>query len=132
MLTAAQMIDARRYMGYQAIGTTINLNGDNDLVYASFGMVTMSLDTRLKTLAAAEEAVLVNTYLVNLTVLESAIVAASANLDTDQAAVWKHNKNEVSDRDRLFDSWRKRLCGFLGFPCGDNIGSRNSVALMRA
>lgn len=131
-LTAAQMTDARRYMGYQVVGTTMNINGDNDLVYASFGMVTMSLYTRLTTLSASEEAVLINTYLTNLATLESAIVSASANLDTDQAAVWTHNKNEQADRDRLFDSWRRRMCTFIGFPPGPGLSSGNSIPIARA
>jgi len=130
-LTAAQMTDARRYMGYQAVGTTMTIDGNTDLVYASFGMVTMSLYTRLTTLTATEEAVLINTYLTNLATLETAIVGTSANLDTDQAAVWVHNKREQADRDRLFDSWRIRMCEFIGFPPGPNLGGGRNTILVR-
>lgn len=131
-LTTAQMADARRFMGYQAVGTTMTINGNTDLVYARVGMITMSLYTRLTTLTADEETILTGVYLTNLTTLEQAIVGVSANLDTDQAAVWTHNKNEVADRERLFDGWRRRMCAFLGFAPGPGIGSGGSVSLSRA
>ena len=62
-------------------------------------------------------------YLGNLTVLELAVPAASDNLDTDQASMWTRNKDELTDRIRLFDEWRRRLCGFLGVPAGPALSS---------
>lgn len=122
-LTTAQMTDVRRFMGYSVVGTTMPINGNQDLVYGVFGMTQMSLYTRLTSLTSDEETVLINTYLTNLTTLETAVIGASANLDTDEAAVWKHNKNEVGDRFSLFDSWRRRLCQFIGFPPGPLLGN---------
>lgn len=122
-LTDAQMTDTRRFMGYGLYGTTAPLTDDQDTVYLRFGMVVMSLHRRLTSLTAAEEAVLVNTYLANLTTLETGIVGAAANLDTDVAAVWTRNRTEVADRASLFDSWRRRLCGFLGVPPGPDLGN---------
>ncbi len=122
-LTAAQLTDTRRFMGYQLAGTTMQITNDQDLVYGYFGMVVMSLQQRLTSLSASEEAVLVNVYLTNLTALETAIPTTSDNLDTDQAAVWKHNSRELADRDRLFDSWRRRMCGFIGFAPGPGLGN---------
>lgn len=130
MLTDAQMTDVRRFMGYQLVGTTMPITGSQDLVYGRFGMVIMSLFTRLTTLSASEESVLINTYLTNLYALETAIPATADNLDTDQAAVWKHNAREQADRDRLFDSWRRRMCGFIGFAPGPGLGS-GSISVMR-
>lgn len=130
-LTAQQMTDTRRYMGYSVVGTTQPINANYDVVYGRFGMVTMSLYLRLTTLTPEEESVLINTYLTNLSALETAIIGVSANLDTDQAAVWIHNKQEQADRDRLFDSWRIRLCAFIGFPPG-KMGSGSCVSLSRA
>lgn len=130
-LTEAQITDVRRYAGFQASGVPA-LTANNDIAYLVFGTRQMSLVERLNTLSASEEAVLVNTYLANLATLESAIVAAAANLDTDEAAVWKRNKNEVADRERLFDGWRRRMCAFLGFAPGPGIGSGAQVSLMRA
>ena len=60
-------------------------------------------------------------YLANLNVLESAILRSAENLDTDQAAVWTRNRSEVMDRERLYKSWRVRLCGFLGIPPGPGV-----------
>jgi hypothetical protein len=130
MLTDAQLTDVRRYMGYQLAGTTMQITNDQDLVYGQFGMVVMSLHQRLTSLSASEEAVLINTYLTNLAALETAIPTTSDNLDTDQAAVWRHNSREQMDRDRLFDSWRRRMCAFIGFAPGPGLGG-GSIALIR-
>lgn len=127
-LTSAQMADTRRFLGYQLAGTTMATTADQDTVYMRFGMLTMSLYKRLTTLSADEENVLINVYLDNLTALESAIVTAGDNLDTDQAAVWFRNKNEVGDRMALLNLWRRRLCGFLGCPPGPDLASGLSVA----
>lgn len=129
-LTDAQITDVRRYAGFQLAGTP-PLTSNNDLAYLVFGMRQMSLIERLSSLSASEESVLINTYLTNLNTLESAIIGAAANLDTDEAAVWKHNKQEVQDRERLFDSWRRRMCAFLGFAPGPGIGSSAQISLVR-
>lgn len=130
-LTDAQITDVRRYAGFQLSGTPA-LTANNDIAYLVFGTRQMSLVERLNSLSASEESVLVNTYLTNLNTLEAAIVSAAANLDTDQAAVWKHNKTEVEERERLFDSWRRRMCAFLGFAPGPGIAASSSVSLTRA
>jgi len=80
------------------------------------------LEFRLTNLSDSE-IVIVRRYLGNLTVLELAVPAASDNLDTDQASMWTRNKDEPADRMRLFDEWRRRLCGFLGVPVGPALSS---------
>jgi hypothetical protein len=62
------------------------------------------------------------TYLATLNQLEQAVPGASENLDSDAAASWQHNSNEVADRLRLFDGWRRRLCAFMGVPPGEGLG----------
>lgn len=126
-LTEAQMTDVRRYMGYQIAGTTQPITDDQDLVYGQFGMVTMSLYTRLTTLSASEEAVLINTYLTPLASLETGILGAADNLDTASAAVWTRNANEVGDRTSLFRQWRREMCAFLGFAPGPGLRQSNSI-----
>ena len=61
---------------------------------------------------------MVLTYLAQLAALEFAVPRAGDGMDTDQAAVWTRNRDEARDRARLFDDWRRRLCGFLGLPPG--------------
>lgn len=130
MLTDAQMTDVRRYAGYWLVGTTQPVTANTDTVYVRFGMTVMSLYTRLTTFSASEEAVLVNTYLAKLATLETDIVGSAANLDTDVAAVWTHNKREVQDRTALFDMWRQRMCEFIGLPPGPGLGGATKI--MRA
>ena len=107
--TDAEKTDIRRFCGYQAYGSSANLNTGYRFM-TQYG----KLEFKLNNLSTAEEAVVRTTYLANLATLETAIVGASANLDTSAASVWTHNKNEVSDRTGLFNQWRQGLCGFLG------------------
>ena len=123
--TDAQLTDIRRYCGFPA-------RADGNVLFAApwVNVQYLALEYRLQHLSQTEGAVVVQ-YLTTLNTLEAAIPAAGANLDTDQAAVWYHNKNEVRDRSKLFDSWRRRLCGFLGIEQGPNFGGGgNSIQLV--
>lgn len=123
--TDAQLVDVRRFCGYPAYG-------DGDVVFPMPWILRqyLALEYRLQHISQNEGLVVVNTYLTNLYALENAIPSASANLDTAQAAVWTWNKNELRDRDALFDSWRKRLCNFLGVPPGPNFGGCSNALVV--
>ncbi|EJN07793.1 hypothetical protein [Herbaspirillum sp. YR522] len=131
-LSEAQMTDVRRYMGYQLAGNSMPITDDNDLVYGAFGMVTMSLHRRLTTLTQSEEQVLTANFLGRLNELEADIYGARENLDTDEAAVWKHNKQEVGDRFGLYNRVRMELCRFIGFRPGSGLAGSASVSLVRS
>ena len=126
-LTNAQMVAVRKYAGYQLAGTTMPITDDQDLVYCQFGFVTMSLHKRLTTLDADEEADLIASYLTPLALRQSEIQGAAANLDTDVAAVWTHNKNEVAERRAMFNSLRRDMCDFLGLPYGPALQTTNRM-----
>lgn len=115
--TTAERVDIRRYAGYPAYGGTPS-SFQSYRFFAAYG----TLEYRMSNLLAEEETVIRTTFLANLATLESAIPAAGANLDTDAAAVWTHNKNEVKDRSALFNKWRRDLCAFLGVPPGPALG----------
>lgn len=124
--TRAQLVDIRRFCGYPAYG-------DGAVVFPQPWIMRqyLALEYRLQHMSEDEGAVVVGTFLNHLAELEQAIPAASENLDTDQAAVWTRNKNEVADRARLLDYWRQRLCDFLGISPGPNFGGRrNSPGLV--
>jgi hypothetical protein len=104
--------DIRRFCGYPARGSAAT-GFENWRFFQAYGL----LEFRMNNLSAAEEAV-VKRYLGTLTVLEHAVPRAGDNLDTDQAAVWTRNRDELRDRTKLFDDWRHRLCGFFGIPPG--------------
>ncbi len=122
-LTDAEKTDARRFCGYPAYGA-----GAAGFQGWRFFQVYGLMEYRLNNLSDAELAV-IRTYLATLNTLETAIPNASGNLDTAQASVWRHNANELDDRLRLFDSWRRRLCGFLGLPPGPAL-SDGTVTLV--
>ncbi|MDR3480430.1 MAG: hypothetical protein P4L91_06905 [Burkholderiaceae bacterium] len=123
--TDAQLVDIRRFCGYPVYGS-------GAVVFpAPWTMKQyMALEYKLQNINTDEANVVINTYLANLTTLETAIPAASANLDTDAAAVWTHNKNEQRDRERLFDGWRMRLCQFLGVPPGPNFSATSGALVV--
>ncbi|MFN3886134.1 MAG: hypothetical protein ACK4MG_04175 [Aquabacterium sp.] len=115
--TDAEKTEIRRFCGYGAYG------GGQPLPASGYRFATRygAMEYRLNTLSASEEAV-ARRYLTDLAGLESAIVGASSNLDTDSAAVWKRNPNEVRDRRQLFNLWRREFCRFLGIPPGPGLG----------
>jgi hypothetical protein len=125
-LTSAQLVDVRRYCGYSVSGDTES-HPYRELVYSNVSYMGLSLDYRLAHLAAEEESVITTTYLPNLKTREREIQGASANLDTEQAAVWKRNRSEVSDRINLFNWLRRDLCTFLGIPPGPQLLDGNRV-----
>ena len=112
----AERTDVRRYCGYPAYGS-----GTSGFQGWRFYQVYGLMEYRMNFLSGSEEAV-VRQYLATLAQLEAGVPQAAANLDTDKAAVWTHNANEVRDRARLFDDWRRRLCGFMGLPPGPALG----------
>jgi hypothetical protein len=108
----SEKTDIRRFCGYPAYGAA-NSNFQNWRFFQAYGL----LEFRMNNLSDAE-ATVVRRYLGTLTVLEFAVPRAGDNLDIDQASVWTRNRDELRDRTRLFDDWRRRLCGFLGIPPG--------------
>lgn len=110
--TDGQKTDIRRFCGYPAYGA-----GAAGFSSWRFFQAYGTLEYRLNNLAPAEIAVTLQ-YISTLAALEAVIPTASDNLDTEMAAGWTHNAREVADRVALLDSWRRRLCGFLGIPPG--------------
>jgi hypothetical protein len=129
--TDAQFVDIRRFCGYPA-------RADGNVLFPApwVNVQYLALEYRLQHMSQSEGAVVITTYLTNLYVLETAIVTAAANLDTDQAAVWKHNRDEVPQRAALFDAWRRRLCAFMGIQPGPDFvtagggGAGSTVAMV--
>lgn len=115
-LTNQERVDVRRFCGYGAFGG-ISSPAFGWRFFTAYG----TLEFKISNLAAEEEATLRSIYLTSTTslyVLESSLYATSANLDTDVAAVWTHNKNEQKDREKLFNRMRVDLCDFLGVDRG--------------
>ena len=116
--TTAERVDIRRFAGYSMYGaSTASLTGYR--FFTHYG----TLEYRVTNMMPEEEAVVRTTYLAPLALLEAAIPAAAANLDTDSAAVWKRNRNEVADRTALYAQIRRGLCSFIGVPPGEGLGS---------
>jgi hypothetical protein len=123
LLTDAERVDIRRFCGYPAYGAA-----PTGMQSWRYFQVYGLLEFRLGNLSDPEIAI-VRRYLGTLTMLEVAVPAASDNLDTDQASMWIRNKDELPDRIRLLDEWRRRLCGFLGVESGPAL-SDGTIALV--
>jgi hypothetical protein len=115
--TDAEKTDIRRYCGFGAYGGGQPLPASGYRFSTRYG----TLEYKMNTLGTAEEAV-ARTFIANLNALEAAVVAAGSNLDTESAAVWVRNPNEVRDRTRLYNQQRRELCRFLGIPPGPELG----------
>jgi hypothetical protein len=122
--TDSQKTDIRRHCGYPAVGTGAD-GFQNWRFYQAYGL----LEYRLLRMSGSEEAV-VEGYLATLALLEVAIPNASTTLDTAKAAVWERNPAELAERSRLFDDWRRRLCGFIGIPPGPALATSGSSVPM--
>lgn len=123
MLTAQQMADVRRFAGYPMLADVV-ADDSRDFAYGWVSPgVWQTLNHRLTNMKPEEQSILIATYLTPLYTLETAIYGAGANLDTDQAAVWTRNRNEVRDRKNLFDDWRRRMCFFIGVAPGPSLGN---------
>ena len=121
-LTAQQTAGVRRFAGYPMLADTV-VDDNKDWAYSSvFTATWQTLYHRLTNMRAEEESILINTYLTNLYVLETAIPSSGADLDTNVASVWERNPQEVSDRIDLFDQWRRRMCSFIGVDPGPSLG----------
>jgi hypothetical protein len=117
MFTDAQKTDIRRHCGYPAYGAT-SAGNMGWRFFTAYG----ALEYRLNNLSCSEETVAL-TYIATLNQLEAVVPGVSDNLDSDGAASWQHNPNELADRLTLLDSWRLRLCKFLGVPPGEGLNS---------
>jgi hypothetical protein len=123
-LTDAEKVDIRRFCGYPAYGAA-----PTGMQSWRYFQVYGLLEFRLTNLSPSEIAI-TRRYLGNLTMLELAVPAAADNLDTEQASMWTRNKDELADRIRLLDEWRRRLCGFLGIPKGPALSSGTACLIV--
>ncbi len=121
MLTEAQRINVRRWLGYPVLS-------EPDIVYSLDYLSTLT--QRLDALTADEETIIIDSYLVPLAQLEAARLTASDNLDTLVAGPWTANPKELSQRTNLYETYRRDLANFLGF--APMLGGRLSVMNIRA
>ncbi len=101
-LTAAELVAVRRFCGYGPPRA-----GQIDVVAIAIAGLTQDYIDVVRT-----------SFLTNLYLLEGDIPATRQNLDTAEAAVWKHNPRELEQRRDLYRDTRLGLCGTLGIDSG--------------
>ncbi|KXV33806.1 hypothetical protein AD940_09655 [Gluconobacter thailandicus] len=122
-LTEGEKMDVRRFCGYPAVGSR-----ETGQESWRFFQVEGALEWRIGNLSGAELQQ-IRLYLLQLYPLEKALLGASDNLDTAQAASWYHNGHELRDRMTLFTLWRRRLCAFLGVTGGLELQDGRAVVI---
>jgi len=122
-LTEGEKMDVRRFCGYPAVGSR-----ETGQESWRFFQVEGALEWRMGNLSGAELQQ-VRLYLSQLYPLETALLEASDNLDTAQAASWYHNGHELRDRVALLTLWRRRLCVFLGVTGGLELQDGRAVVI---
>lgn len=128
-LTAQQLVDLRYYIGYSVTGDVTSAPY-RELVYSNVSYFGLSIDYRLSHLSTEEEYLVTTYFLVNLKARRDEIQAAAENLDTNRAAIWERNRDEVGNRMAMFNALRRELCFFLGFQPGPMITA--SIRSVRA
>ena len=104
-LSAADTVDLLRFCGYAP--------GDH------------TLDPQLAGMSAEVQAV-VTAQLGRLRKIECQIGEAAGDLDTNRAAVWYRNTNQVADLFSLLNAQAERLCALLGVLPGPFFGAGGS------
>lgn len=61
-------------------------------------------------------------YLPIISALESAVAGASDNLDVKRADVWTAREDEVPERVKLYNHWRRKLARFISIPIFEDTG----------
>lgn len=121
MLTDDQKDDVRRHLGFPTFGNGITASPPA-FGYRYFEWY-LTLEYRMNNLSTNQELLVQTPYLDNCNATFNAIQTASANLDTDRAAVWYHNEKEVRDRLDLYKLNCNLLAAFFGVPCIGNVVS---------
>ena len=120
--TNAEKVSIRRHMGFQVFGSSPT-QAFGYRYFTRYG----TLEFRLNNMDSDEEAV-VRSYATMCNTLEQNILQAGANLGTAAASVWTRNAGEQIDRERLYHSWRLKLCAFFGVK-GPELEGAGTVSL---
>lgn len=116
-LSQAERVDVRRFLGCSVRGYGATMDP-----FGRWFVDDPTLEWRLSNLSTDELPIL-REKLADLRILDRAIVTAGEGLDTAQAAVWKRNPAEMTERSRLYAERRADLAAFLGVPTGSGLRS---------
>jgi len=122
-LSEAERVDVRRFCGYPAFGAGSS-GFQSWRFFDSYGLLEFRM-----TNMSADELRVTRQYLASLYALEQAIPTSAANLDTEKAAVWTHNSQEVVERTRLYEQWQRRLTSFIGVPPGPALAGGCAIVI---
>jgi hypothetical protein len=124
--TPQERVDLRRFCGYGQFGALAG-QGFSYRFFQQYG----NMEYRLTNSLPEEETTIRTNYLANLYVVETAVIAAQTNFDTESAAVWHHNQKEHRDRVRHYNWLRRELCGMLGIEPGPALSASDNTIELR-
>jgi hypothetical protein len=109
MLSDSDKTDIRRHLKFPMYGDPATV-ATGWRYWQTYGL----LEYRMNHFSVSEENLITTMYLPTINGMEREIFAnVMENLDTEQAAVWKHNKNEIADKYKLYYSVCKALNRFI-------------------
>jgi len=123
-LTDAERVAAREFCGYPVYGP-----GPGDATFARFMVSYRTLEYRLTALTP-EELTIARDHLATCQAAKVAWRSGSDNLDTDQAAIWYRNRDEMPNRRLYYRECRLDLARFMGVPAGPQMDSASFVQLI--
>lgn len=120
-MTDEQKVKARQHMGYPIFG-------DGSPQASGYRFLTHygTMEYKFNHMSPSEEAIVV-THITECDALEAAIFTSGSNLDTNKAAVWERNPNEIRDRQQLYRLRRLDLCAFMGVPPGPGLRTPGEI-----
>jgi hypothetical protein len=124
MFSDSEKVVIRRHAGYQMFGGA-NYPNYGYRYFTHYGMLEFKLNN-----ASLDEETVIRDYITKLNKLENEWLGAADNLDTDEAAVWKHNKSELKQRKALYIEWRIRLCNYMGIGPGPDVNGANTTRII--
>jgi hypothetical protein len=122
-LSDAERVDVRRFCGYPSYGA-----GASGFQSWRFFEAYGTLEFRLSNMSGSEYQV-VRQKLAALYSLEQGIPNIALSLDTNEAAAWKRNPSEITDRIGFFENWCRGLASFIGVPPGPGLVSQASIVI---
>jgi len=123
-LADSERVAAREFCGYSVYGS-----GPGDATFARFMISYRTLEYRL-TAMTPEEIAITRDHLAACQAAKLGWRAGADNLDTDQAAIWYRNRDEMPDRRLYYRECRMDLVRFLGLPPGPELAGSNSIQLI--
>ena len=123
-LSDAERVAVREFTGYGLYGP-----GPGSQSFNRFTVGYQSLEYRMGAMLPAE-LVIARDHIATCSAAKVAWRGGADNLDTDQAAIWYRNRQEMHDRRAYYRECRRDLARFMGIPVGPELSGEGAMRLV--